>query len=75
LNNNWDGKAIKKLRKRLGISQKEFGKRISEVLGLDKPKFAQQIVRWETEINKPSEIYIKALDIISEQNMNQEKTK
>lgn len=61
----WDGKAVKELRDKLNISQAELGKRISEVLELKKPKFAQQIVRWEKDINKPSEIYCKALDKIA----------
>lgn len=63
----WDGQAIKELRDKLDISQAELGRRISEVLELKKPKFAQQIVRWEKDINKPSEIYVKALDEISKQ--------
>lgn len=63
----WDGKAIKELREKLNISQAELGKLISQKMGLSKSKFTQQISRWETDTNKPSEIYCKALDEISKQ--------
>lgn len=66
----WTGKEIKKLREELGITQSELGKRISSVLGLNNPKFYQQISRWETDTNNPSEIYSKALDTIEETSSN-----
>lgn len=65
MDKTWTGKEIKELRLKLDISQVELGKRISKELGLTKPKFYQQISRWETDSNKPSEIYCKALDKIA----------
>lgn len=58
------GKEIKKLRKYLKLSQGEFGKKISEILGQDKPIIHTTIYRWESGFCKPRDKFLEAIEKI-----------
>lgn len=59
-----NGKDIKRLRKKLKMSQREFGIKLSEVMGHDKPIIHTTIYRWESGLCEPRDKFLVALKII-----------
>lgn len=59
-----NGKEIKRLRRSLKLSQGEFGKKISDILGQDKPIIHTTIYRWESGFCKPREKFLEAIEKI-----------
>lgn len=58
---------IKKLRRKLKMSRRQFGIKISQVLELQKPIIYTTIYRWESGRSKPHDMYQKALNLIQEE--------
>lgn len=62
-----DSTEIKKLRKSLKMSQREFGIKISETLKLEKPIFGENVYRWESGRCKPHPTFMNALEQIKQE--------
>jgi transcriptional regulator with XRE-family HTH domain len=68
------GKSIKKLRKKLKMSQREFGIKLGEVMN-SKPIIHTTIYRWESDSCKPRKIFLEAIEKIRSEMINDVKCK